>query len=68
VFAPRGEERAKPTSVDREASPHHHETSFHKHFHEKQGKSLKHLVMEKEAEIRGLKDSLAKANYMIAFL
>ena len=47
MFAPRGEERAKPTSIDREASPHHHETSFHVHIHEKQGKSLKQLVMEK---------------------
>lgn len=68
MFAPREEERAKPTSVDRDTSPHHHETSFHEHSHEKQGKSLKQLVMEKEAEIKGLKDDLAKANFMIAFM
>lgn len=41
VFSPREKERAKPTLVHREASPHHHETSFHEHIHEKQGKSFK---------------------------
>lgn len=33
MFSPRRQERAKHTSVDKEASPHHHETSILKHVH-----------------------------------
>jgi len=35
VFSPKEEERAKPTSVDREVAPHHHETSVGRNINEK---------------------------------
>lgn len=78
VFAPDIVERTKPTSGEHGLSSHHEaplqdEEPFHLDSDmadlevSEENKTLEQITMEKDAEIRELKESLSKANFMVSF-
>ena len=79
MFSPYIVERAKLTSGEQETSSHHEaplqdEKQFHLdtdmedfEVHEEK-KIVDLIIMEKEAEIRELKDSFSKENFLLSFL